>query len=166
MERDLDEDRASVASTASSSDAGYEWVDQPDRVVNVPDTPRIQVNSSTEHSNARKLRFGAVDFFARLLTPFSHLPHRPTILRCRVSLQGHLPRLFPDFSHTSKLHLAFEQPDRPTLEVIGYYLHSQAHCPIEDQQLHNCKSAAASQRFPEPYHKHKTQTVVLAFIIH
>lgn len=42
MERDLDEDRASVASTASSSDAGYEWVDQPDRVVNVPDTPRIQ----------------------------------------------------------------------------------------------------------------------------
>lgn len=42
MERDVDEDRASVASTASSSDAGYAWDDQPLQVVHVPDNPYIE----------------------------------------------------------------------------------------------------------------------------
>jgi len=52
MERDVDEDAASVASTASSSESGYAWDEQPERVVIVPDNPHGEVRTRTHRSSA------------------------------------------------------------------------------------------------------------------
>ena len=45
-EKIIEEDRASVASTAASSDAGYTWTNEPDHVISVPEAPNIEVSST------------------------------------------------------------------------------------------------------------------------
>jgi hypothetical protein len=59
MERDVNEDAASLASTASSSESGGAWDDQTERVLEIPDNPHDEVRTRTHHPGAGNESYGA-----------------------------------------------------------------------------------------------------------